>query len=261
MPKYFVSSGCSYSDTHSTEFKLWNNFVAEYLDRELVQLGIGGVGNQFIAHSFINKIKELLDNDVPSEDIFGIVQWSMIHRYAFVSGKEQLNDNPNIHAGHRVIYPRSFTDYNNLPIEETGWVSIAPWQMDQDTATETPDLHHLSIEYYLNIQKKYTDLLNTLTVYSLVKSFYEKHNIKVMFTWLDNVHRQQVLNAEPDWVYSHLKDDIKGSIDLPAIRQEVIKYEKFAEEVWCENDYRGHPNEVGHKMYFEEHIKPELVDV
>ena len=70
-----------------------------------------------------------------------------------------------------------------------------------------------------------------------------------------------VLNAEPDWVYSHLKDDIKGSIDLPAIRQEVIKYEKFAEEVWCENDYRGHPNEVGHKMYFEEHIKPELVDV
>ncbi len=73
MPKYFVSSGCSYSDTHSTEFKLWNNFVAEYLDRELVQLGIGGVGNQFIAHSFINKIKELLDNDVPSEDIFGIV--------------------------------------------------------------------------------------------------------------------------------------------------------------------------------------------
>ena len=29
------------------------------------------------------------------------------------NGKEQLDDNPNIHAGHRVIYPRSFTDYNN----------------------------------------------------------------------------------------------------------------------------------------------------
>ena len=261
MPKYFVSSGCSFSDTQSTDFKLWNNFVAEYLDRELVQLGMGGVGNQFIAHSFINKIKQLLDNNVPSEDIFGIVQWSMIHRYAFVSGEEQLTDNPNIHVGERVMYPRTFTDYDNSSIEETGWVSIAPWQMDQSTSTETPDLHHLSIEYYLNIQNKYTDILNTLTLYSLVKSFCERHGIKVMFTWLDNVNRQQVLNAEPNWVYNHLTDHIKDSIDLPAIRQEVIKYEKFAEEVWCENDYRGHPNEVGHKMYFKEHIKPELVDV
>lgn len=262
MPKYFVSSGCSFSDTHSTDFKLWNDFVAEYLNRQLVQLGIGGVGNQFIAHTFMNKIKELLNDNVPSENIFGIVQWSMIHRYAFVSGKEQLNDNPNFHLGHRVIYPRSLTDYNNLPIEETGWVSIAPWQTNQDTATETPDLHHLSTEYYLNIQNRYTDILNTLTLYSLVKSFCEKHSIKVMFLWMDNIDRQTVLHAEPDWIYSHLKDQIKGSIDLPGIRQEVIKYEEvYGDDVWCKDDYRGHPNELGHRMYFEERIKPELVDV
>ena len=31
--------------------------------------------------------------------------------------------------------------------------------------------------------------------------------------------------------------------------------------MWSPNDYQGHPNEIGHKMYFEEHIKPELVDV
>ena len=36
----------------STEFKLWNDFVAEYLDRELVQLGIGGVGNAIYCTQF-----------------------------------------------------------------------------------------------------------------------------------------------------------------------------------------------------------------
>ena len=54
MPKYFVSAGCSFSDTHGTNFKLWNNFVADYLDCELISRGVGGTGNQFIAHSFMN---------------------------------------------------------------------------------------------------------------------------------------------------------------------------------------------------------------
>ena len=57
--------GCSSVIPYSTEFKLWNDFVAEYLDRELVQLGIGGVGNPIYCSTFMNKIKELLDDDVP----------------------------------------------------------------------------------------------------------------------------------------------------------------------------------------------------
>ena len=262
MPKYFISAGCSFSDTLSTEFKLYNDFVAEYLDAELINLGIGGTGNQFIAHTFMNNVKQKLDTGVPAEEIFGMVQWSMIHRYAFISGEEQLTDNPNIHVGERLIYPRSFSNYESMPMEDSGWVSIAPWQMDQSTATETPDLHHLSIEYYLNIQNSYNDVLNTLTLYSLVKSFCEKYNIKVMFTWLDEGNRQAVKDANPKWMFNHLTDHIKGSIDLPAIRQQVIKYEEvYGDDVWCKDDYRGHPNELGHRMYFDEHIKQELVDV
>jgi len=56
MPKYFISAGCSFSDAQNTPHKLWNNFVAEYLDCELISLGIGGTGNQFIAHSFMNTV-------------------------------------------------------------------------------------------------------------------------------------------------------------------------------------------------------------
>ena len=92
-------------------------------------------------------------------------------------------------------------------------------------------------------------------------TFCEKHNIKVMFTWLDEGNRQDVNNAQPEWMYNHLTDHVKGSIDLPGIRQAVIEYEKVTSDVWCENDYQGHPNELGHKMYFEEHIKPRLADV
>ena len=40
MPKYIISAGCSFSDTFNTDFKLYNDFVAEYLDAELISLGI-----------------------------------------------------------------------------------------------------------------------------------------------------------------------------------------------------------------------------
>lgn len=261
MPKYFVSAGCSFSDIHSTNFKLWNNFVADYLDCELISRGVGGTGNQFIAHSFMNAIKQKLDEGVNAEELFGIVQWSMIHRYAFPSGNEQLDDNPNIFFGDRVIYPRTFTDYDSVAKEDNGWVSIAPWQTNQDPARETPDLHELSTNYYTNIQNSYTDILNTLSMYSLVKSFCDKNNIKVMFIWMDEKDRQKVLKPEHTWIYDHLTSHIKDSIDLPGIRQQVIKYEEQVKDVWSPNDYQGHPNETGYKMYFEEHIKPELVDV
>lgn len=261
MPKYFVSAGCSFSDIHSTNFKLWNNFVADYLDCELISRGVGGTGNQFIAHSFMNAIKQKLDEGVNAEELFGIVQWSMIHRYAFPSGNEQLNDNPNFFYGDRVLYPRTFTDYDSVAKEDNGWVSIAPWQTNQDPARETPDLHELSTNYYTNIQNSYTDILNTLSMYSLVKSFCDKNNIKVMFIWMDEKDRQKVLKPEHTWIYDHLTSHIKDSIDLPGIRQQVIKYEEQVKDVWSPNDYQGHPNETGYKMYFEEHIKPELVDV
>ena len=82
-----------------------------------------------------------------------------------------------------------------------------------------------------------------------------------MFTWMDESNREAVTHAQPEWMYNHLTDHVKGSIDLPGIRQAVIEYEKVTSDVWCENDYQGHPNELGHKMYFEEHIKPRLADV
>jgi hypothetical protein len=261
MPKYIISAGCSFSDTFNTDFKLYNDFVAEYLDAELISLGIGGTGNQFIAHTFMNNVKQKLDSGVSPENIFGIVQWSMIHRYAFVSGEETISGNPNMHLGKRVIYPRTFTDYDSMPMENEGWLSIAPWSTDQAIATETPDLHHLSTEYYTNLQNTHTDILNTLTLYSLVKSFCETHNVKVIFTWLDEGNREAVTDAQPQWMFNHLTDHIKDSINLPAIRQEVMKYEKINSDVWCENDYQGHPNELGHKLYFETIIRPRLENV
>ena len=177
------------------------------------------------------------------------------HRYV-PSGNEQLNDNPNIFYGDRVMYPRTFTDYDSVAKEDNGWVSIAPWQTNQDPARETPDLHELSTNYYTNIQNSYTDILNTLSMYSLVKSFCDKNNIKVMFIWMDEKDRQKVLKPEHTWIYDHLTSHIKDSIDLPGIRQQVIKYEEQVKDVWSPNDYQGHPNETGYKMYFEEHIKP-----
>lgn len=259
MPKYFISAGCSFSDAQNTPHKLWNNFVADYLDCELISLGIGGTGNQFIAHSFMNTVQQKLNDGVAGEDILGIVQWSMIHRYAFISGEEQLSDNPNLFIGDRVVYPRTFTDYNATAKENNGWVSIAPWQTTQEPARETPDLHHLSTEYYTNLQNSYTDILNTLSLYSLLKYFCDKNNVKVMFTWIDEADRQRVLNPTHTWLYDHLTTHIENSIDLPGIRQQVIKYQETNPDVWA--DYRGHPNELGYRMYFEEHIKPRLNDV
>jgi hypothetical protein len=261
MPKYFISSGCSFSDTISTPHNMWNDFVAEYLDCELISKGVGGCGNQFIAHSFINEMKQKLDSGIDGKDLFGIVQWSMIHRYAFLSSDELVADSPNIFYGDRVINPRTFTDYDALAKESNGWVSIAPWHTDQPVSYECPDLYHLSTQYYVNLQHEYTDVLNTLTLYNLVKSFCEKYNIKVMFVWINEKHRQKVLNPEQEWMYTHLTNEIKDSIDLPGIQQEVIKYEESNSDVWSEDDYRGHPNENGYRMYFEEHIKPRLKDV
>jgi len=261
MNKYFISAGCSFSDTTSTDFFLYNDFAAAHLGAKLISLGIGGTGNQFIAHSFMNNVKQKLDAGVLAENIVGMVQWSMIHRYAFVSGDEVIGNNPNHHLSERLIYPRSFSNYDSMPMEDSGWISIAPWMTDQDTATETPELHHLSTEYYINLQNTYNDVLNTLTLYSLVKSFCEKYNIKVMFTWMDESNREAVTHAQPQWMFNHLTDHIKDSIDLPAIRQEVMKYEKSNSELWCENDYQGHPNELGHKLYFNNIIKPRLENV
>ena len=111
------------------------------------------------------------------------------------------------------------------------------------------------------MQNSDTEILNTLSLYSLVKLFCDKHNVKVMFTWVDEGDRQRVLNPTHKWLYDHLTTHIENSIDLPGIRQQVIEYEKINPDVWCENDYQGHPNELGHEMYFEEHIKPRLADV
>jgi hypothetical protein len=82
-----------------------------------------------------------------------------------------------------------------------------------------------------------------------------------MFIWINEKHRQKVLNPEHKWMYTHLTDQIKDCIDLPGIQQEVIKYEELDSDVWSEDDYQNHPNEKGYRMYFEEHIKPRLENV
>ena len=101
---WLITSGCSFSDNVSNR---WPHFLADELESNLVNYGYGSSGNDYICHSAIFAINNLLIKKVKEDNIKVVVMWSGIDRHGhFVSRNETPDFDTLINPGH--INPVNF---------------------------------------------------------------------------------------------------------------------------------------------------------
>ena len=81
MYKNIVTSGCSFTNCGMS----WPFHIN---DRNVYNIGTVGAGNSYISRAAIWQCEDLLNQGVPSDEIYLIVMWSGIDRFEFLTSKE-----------------------------------------------------------------------------------------------------------------------------------------------------------------------------
>ena len=265
--KVLITSGCSLSDTMDYDrssndlwknLKVWPIWLEEHFNPEVaIHSGLGSTGNDLISKKAIYHCTQQLKK-YNAEDICLAVAWSRIDRNAkLVNGTSMLSDvlinekNRQLTShperkNHTWVY--QFSDYSNNVKEENNiaWVYFNVWK----------DIKQLKY-YYGYFQDHINMMENTLWNMLAVKSFCELHNIKYVWTTIDDSYMEQQ-HIHKHWSISHLYDIIKtckGRM-LPYSMATYVKNTANNSSGDYVQDDGVHLGSFGHKMISEDIIIP-----
>lgn len=182
MNKWLVTSGCSFSDNID---KRWPHFLADSLKLNLVNYGYGSSGNDYICHSTIFAVNNLLNNNIDSKDITVVVMWSGIDRQGhFVSKKETYDFDKLINPTH--INPLNFLYMSETPsntgkfvptnkIIDSGWLLGSP-----NCCWENEYIRKYKRLYFDNFYTYEGCVINSLNYFLQLQWFCESKNIKLV---------------------------------------------------------------------------------
>ena len=170
--KHIVTAGCSFTQREES----WANHASENLkEYKFHNVGMSGVGNYVISTFCINKINQLLDSGISSENIFVAVQWSGIFRKSFIS-------NSSAPTGH--------VNLNECP--DSILIHAPSTNIDKDKSKLCWDVgrHNVTSEYWRRYYGDYWSdecaFVETLENILRVQWFLKSQNIKfLMFTGWD----------------------------------------------------------------------------
>lgn len=249
MRKILLASGCSFT------FEKWNwpTFVAEELDMDLLNVGMGSQGNGLISKKTIYSVTELLKT-YKSEDILVGIMWSGVDRYEFHIDFNNHTD--------REIYKQNIDGWFENPTDvvpgHKNWIIANPhWNSSY------------SLNWYENYHTNIGSMVNTLQYILLTQFFLEKNNIKYfMTTYMDIFYKQNI---------SH-NNYITNNVETKYL-YDMINFDKFVPIIGCHEwvkehyEYNGgfnppdnkgiigvHPTEFGHKRFSNEVLVPFIKD-
>jgi len=228
-----VSSGCSFSFDNFT----WPVHLAKYLDAEHHQMAWGSSGNGFISRRAIQKVIELLNQNIDSREILVGIMWS---------GSDRVE-----------LYTEDSNVYQNLSVPRISTTGICVWPESDETGKwiimNAGFTSKLARKYYQTFYNETQSMIYTYEHVLRTQWFLEKHNIKYfMTTYTENVFSAKVNNIQVDY----LKNSVDWSKFLP------IKgcYEWVRDSSKHQFPMTGdkHPSEKQHREFVKKAVIPFL---
>jgi hypothetical protein len=264
--KVLITSGCSLSDTMDYDrtdnepwknLKVWPIWVEEHFKPEVaIHSGLGSTGNDLISKKAIYHCTQQLKKH-NAEDICLVVAWSRIDRNAKLVEKSSLLGNVFYNERNKQISERpekknhtwvyQFSDYsNNVNENDTAWVYFNVWKYIKE------------VDYYYGYFQEHINMMeNTLWNMLAVKSFCELHNIKYVWTTIDDSYMEEQ-HIHKHWSISHLYDSIKtckGRMLQCSMAKYIKDTANNTDIQYVQND-GVHLGTLGHKMISEDIIIP-----
>lgn len=242
--KTLITSGCSFTAGSNT----WPNCLAEQLDCDLINLGVGGAGNDYISASVIDLL-ESQDFD-PGHTMIAVM-WSGIGRKDFcVSGEYWywLDD-------------YAYKSHSNS-FEDTYWVhsgGLSGWQLH-------PGSRETFAAYY-----KFTDPLvlckDSLCNMSRLTDYLQNKQYHYRFMSYQNYWRtDSQSSSNGDYTLGWFAQDIPLYQNLDFDRWIFVDDDKNSIFEFCRDsgllsDDRFHPTRDGHRAWVEKVMLPKLSEV
>lgn len=182
MNKLLVTSGCSFSDNFD---KRWPHFLAERLNRRLINYGYGSAGNDHICNSMIFAINNLLKNGTKFSDIKAVVMWSGIDRQGHFISKNETHNYENLINSHHTN-PANFTLMTEIPSNsgrfvplnkdiDSGWLLGSP-----NCSWENENITKYKRLYFENFYTYEGCLFNSLNNFLQLQWFCENKGIEIL---------------------------------------------------------------------------------
>lgn len=229
MKKTLVASGCSFT------FEPWNwpTFVAEEMNYDLINVGMGSQGNGLISKKLIYRITEELKTKKPEDIIVGVM-WSGIDRNEFYVDNKEF---PNIDGW--IENPTSVVgDHKNWLITNIHW-NIKESKM-----------------WYEYFHTNIGAILQTIQNILFTQWFLERNGIKYFMTTYLDIFNQYVdnmlLHPEVDYMFKQI--DFSKFIPIDGCREWTVG--NYPTEGYTDVTVELHPNKFGHQRFSEEVVVP-----
>tara|TARA_B100000780_G_C21114207_1_gene450591 strand:- start:973 stop:1770 length:798 start_codon:yes stop_codon:yes gene_type:complete len=248
MSKYLITSGCSFSEIHSSHFKSWPKHLVESLDSyNLISKGLASQGNGLISRGIIYEVSKKLKDGVPAKDILVGVQWSGPDRMDFLFDDSQF-------AKHNLARDAGMFDKNKATNWD-GWMENPTGFIDDDKNWVIAGHVNwkLGRDYFKKWHSKDQGSIYTLENVLRVQWFLEKHNIKYFMTTMTS----DVLDKNPSLRISHLYEQIDFTRFLPINGMMEFAQKHTTESAPMHLD-GVHPGPKHYKILVEEIILPFL---
>ena len=228
MKKTLIASGCSFT------FEPWNwpTFVAEEMDMDLINVGMGSMGNGLISKRLIYRVTEELKTKRPEDIVVGVM-WSGIDRNDFyIDG----SDHENIDGW--IENPTSVAENRNWLITNIHW-KTRPSKL-----------------WYENFHTDIGSIIQTVQNILFTQWFLERNNIKYfMSTYLDIFAQyQENFLKEKDIDYLFKQIDFEKFLPIEGCREWIANH--YPTTGYGNVQVELHPNSFGHQKFANEVVVP-----
>lgn len=196
MYKNIVTSGCSFTNCGMS----WPFHIN---DRNVYNIGTVGAGNSYISRAAIWQCEDLLNQGVPSDEIYLIVMWSGIDRFEFLTTKE--NSSHQDYLSGKVENRWWLQNYNqNIKDEDSTWIkSSVP---DMEWANES--INHLTSQYWKHFYTEEESFLRTLESIIRIQNYCKSRKIKYKLSCWQNIFNKYSLKVPSGHGWAHEDQEI-----------------------------------------------------
>ena len=224
--KHLVTGGCSFtshervnihrgeSEFLKDEKQFW--YYAHWLqtlkpELKVYNMGSPGSGNLLIARSVLYKLKQLLKQGIPGEEISAIVEWSNFHRKSYFIPKHKFALFP--FEEHK-NYANDYTNEKKYPSENGYWITMACPDMSKSSFEQlNPEAFKFSQQYLKVLYSDEERFIEWLEYFDNLINFCELHKIKLKCFFMHNPFSPQYHYGMSPKFYRTGEEMFKGLIE------------------------------------------------
>ena len=190
MKNNIITAGCSFTNCGMS----WPYYIE---NQNVYNVGTVGAGNGYISRAAIWQCEELLNQEIPSDEIFLVVMWSGIDRTEFLSTSENPLHEDYISGDKNRWW---LSNYNqNINKEDSVWLKSSIPDMDWDNRVVT-DLFKQYWKYFYTEEESF---LKTLEYILRVQNYCKVKNIKYKFCCWQNIFNKYSFKVPSGWEYEN----------------------------------------------------------